>query len=232
MKKYIENRIIKSILFTILIIGFVFLGCTKKKASIYSTVGKAKTINSLVNSDDKEEIQNLIRQVLNWANSKNSINLLPTLTDSKDSVYIGFDLNKHKANLDKLRKTGFFATVFIENYNQIILTLDRKLKKKEFSDWLVGDLPTFTFANDVDPWSLSQDVPYDKPNPWDLVKVEVISLNNQKGELIWKWGKPELNSVPGWKEFKYKFKVEKVNGKWVIGYLQGFDYKESIRKDG
>ena len=134
-------------------------------------------------TDDKEQIQNLIRQVLNWANSKNSIDLLPVLVDSKDSIYIGFDLDKHKQNLDKLRQTNFFATEFIDNYNQIILTLDKGIRNGKYKQWSVGDLPTFIFANDVDPWSICQDVPYDKPNPWNFVEISIISLDNSKGEI-------------------------------------------------
>lgn len=207
--------------------GLTFISCNPTKAD-------KETVNSLLAEDlnDKEEIQNLIRQVLNWSESKNSFELLPYLTDSKDSVCIGFDLNKLRANLDKLRATNFFAAEFIENYNQIILTLDKKLRNKEFEDWRVGDLPTFPFANDVNVWCMCQDVPYDKPNPWDLIEVEIINLNNKSGELLWKWGKPELNGNPDWKAFSYKFKVVKENDKWKIAYMEGFDFKESTRSDG
>lgn len=216
--------------FATLIIGFIFLGCNQKRETHSSAVSQKDSVSKTVSSNDKEEIQKLIRKVLNWANSKESFELLPGLKGNNDSIYIGFNLNKHNLNLDKLRKTGFFASEFIENYNQIILTIDKKLRIKEF-EWRVGELQTFTFANDVDPWTLSQDVPYDKPNPWDLIEVEVIHLNSDKGELVWNWGKPELNTAPGWKENRYKFKVAKENGKWKIAYLQGFDFKESTKKD-
>lgn len=211
----------------ILIIGLIVFGLNQKSVSNDSTTNK---ISPEVLSD-KELIRNLIRQVLNWGES-NTIDLLPALTDSKNRYYVGFDLEKHKRNLDELRETKFFAEEFIENYNQIILTLDRKLKNKEIHEWQVGTLPTFIFANDVDPWCLCQDVPYDNPNPWDLVEVEIINLNSNMGVLDWKWGKPELNGAPGWKEFRYCFKVIKENGKWKIAYMQGFDFNESTRKDG
>ena len=118
---------------TIFILGLLLFG---------SSQAKIKTTSA---TDDKEEIQNLIRHVLKWSNSKQSINLLPVLTDNKESFYIGFDLDKHKANIEKLRETNFFTTEFIENYNQIILTLDRKLHIGEFERWMVGYLPTFIF---------------------------------------------------------------------------------------
>ena len=210
----------KYIRLTVFVFGLLLFGC-------YQTISKTTSV-----TEDTQQIQNLIRQVLNWSESKNSINLLPALTDSKDSICIGFDFNKHKLNLDKLKETNLFAKEFIENYNEIIQTLDRKIKSNEFDKWNTYELPTFIFANDVNPYCLCQDVPYDKPNPWDLLEVEIINLNSEKGELNWKWGKTELNEASGWKEFTYRFKVIKENGKWKIAYLQGFDFNESTRKDG
>jgi hypothetical protein len=216
-----------------LIIGFIFLGCTQKKNSDNSTVQQTDSLKTVTTSNDKEEIKNLIRNVLSWSESKKtSIDLLPVLTDSKDSVYIGFDLKKHKENLDKLEKTNFFAKEFIENYNQIILTLDKKLRNKEYNEWLVGELPTFIFANDVDPWTSCQDVPYDEPSPWNFVEIKEINLNDKNGEIEWKWGKLKPDTDPSWKEFSYRFKVVKENNEWKVSYLQGFDFKESTRKDG
>ena len=205
----------KYIKLTVLVIGLLLFGCYQSKSRTTSA------------TDDKEQIQNLIRQVLNWSESKKSIDLLPALTDSKDSICIGFDFNKHKLNLDKLKETNLFAKEFIENYNQIIQTLDRKIRNNEFDKWNTYELPTFIFANDVNPWCLCQDVPYDKPNPWDLVEVTVIKLDYEKGELTWTWGKSEWS-----KDFGYKFRVSRENGKWKIAYMQGFDFKESTRKDG
>jgi hypothetical protein len=200
----------------------------QKESAVKVSTVKVNTTKSSGTSNDKQEIQDLIRKVLSWSESKNSINLLPALTDSRDSAYIGFDLEKLKVNLGKLKATSFFSSGFIENYNQIILTLDKGLRNNEYGKWSLGELPTFVFANDVDPWCDCQD-----NLSWSLVEVEIVNLNNKKGELYWKWGKAELDkSSPDWKEFRYKFGVEKENGKWKISYLQGFDFKESTRKDG
>ncbi|MCF8427667.1 MAG: hypothetical protein K9I36_13100 [Bacteroidia bacterium] len=213
----------KHIKLTTLIFGLLLFGCNQadnKRTSI--TEEKATT-----STDDKEQIQNLIRQVLNWSDSKYTIDLLPVLTDSKDSVYIGFDLDKHKQNLDKLQQTNFFATEFIENYNQIILTLDQGIRNGNYDQWLVGDLPTFIFANDHSPWCNCQD-----NDDWNKVEVRVIKLTDNEGELEWTWGNLSADTHSSWKEFAYKFRVVKENDKWKIVYLTGFDFKESTRKDG
>ena len=142
------------------------------------------------------------------------------------------DLKKHKLNIEKLKATHFFAAEFIENYNQIILTLDKKIRNKEIAKWHTNELPPLNFASDVDPWSLCQDVPYDKPNPYDFIKINVIALDNNKGKADWKWGKLDSNEDLGWKAFTYRFRVVKENGKWKVAYLQGFDFKNSTSKAG
>lgn len=217
----------KYLRFGIATVTIFLFGCNSNNEHKKSSVKIDSTVKSTEVSNDKQEIQALIRKVLNWADSKNSIDLLPVLIDKEDSTYIGFDLEKLKASLEKLQATNFFSIAFIENYNQIILTLDRKLRNKEFDKWQMGELPTFSFANDVNPWCSCQD-----NMSWDLVDVEVINLNNTKGELYWNWGKPKSDWGAGWKEFKYKFGVEKENGTWKISYMQGFDFKDSVRKDG
>ena len=213
----------KHIKLTTLILGLLLFSC-KQAANKRTSVTEEKATNS---ANNIEQIQNLIRQVLNWADTKKSIDLLPVLADSRDSLYIGFDLDKHKQNLDKLQKTNFFATEFIENYNQIILNLDKGLRNGNIEKWLVGDMPTFNFSSNINPWTGSQDIPYNDPIPYDYVEIKWGNIGN--GELIWKWGKPELITDPSWKVFEYQFRVVKENDRWKISYLQGFDFKESTR---
>lgn len=213
----------KHIKLTTLIFGLLLFGCNQADTKTTSvTEEKSSTA-----ADDKEQIQNLIRQVLNWSDSKNTIDLLPVLTDSKDNVYIGFDLDKHKQNLDKLQQTDFFATEFIENYNQIILTLDQGLRNGNYDQWLVGYLPTFIFANDHSPWCNCQD-----NDDWNKVEIRVIKSADNEAELEWIWGNLSADTHSSWKEFAYKFRVVKENDKWKVAYLQGFDFIESTRKDG
>lgn len=210
----------------ILILGLAFLSCNQKSSKTETTIEQAENLYQVDTLHDKSEIQSLIRQTLKWANSKDVIEVLPMLADSQNSIYIGLDLDEHKSNLDILRTTDLFANEFIENYNQIILTLNKKLEAHEFEEWLVGDLPPFRFANGANPWCACQDFPYDNPSPWDYVEVEVIELNNDRAQLIWKWGELDSTMDSGWKEFSYKFRSIKENDKWKIAYLQEFDLEE------
>src|SRR5437660_8470856 len=113
----------------LLILGLTLLGCNQNHQTTATTGKQTENLKATeaYTSKDKEEIQNLIRKVLTWSHSKRSIDLLPVLSDNKDSSCIGFDFDKHKSNLEVLKKTNLFAEEFIENYNQIIRTLDRKI---------------------------------------------------------------------------------------------------------
>jgi hypothetical protein len=200
-----------------LILGLTFYSCSHHKPKTDKSEKQTEELEATEVSKNREEIQRLIRQVLIWSDSKGTIDLLPALSDSKGSVYIGFDLDKLKINLDKLRQTGFFTTEFIENYNQIIQTLDKKLRNKEFKDWLVGDLPTFNFVNDINPWCLCQGF-----SPEDFDDVEIIKINSISGELKWKWKKGS-----SWNDFI--FRVKKEDNKWEISYMEGFDFNACTR---
>ena len=212
-----------------LIFGLIFFRDIQGNPAIAAAVNPDGTIHATRGADDEEEIQTLIRQVLHWANSTNSIDLLPIV--SKDSMCIGFDLAKHNLNLEKLKATHLFADEFIENYDEIIQTLDRKIKSNELEEWNIYELPPFSFASDVNPWCLCQDVPYDEPAPWDFVETELVKQDKTHGEFDWKWGSPRSAVVAPWNGFAYRFRVVKENDTWKIAYLQGFDFKESTGTD-
>jgi len=221
-----------------------FLGChqPKKNSSVKNTNDSLSRDTSALKSNnlgsvgdkpdsaiDKKDIQLLIRNVLLWAEAGKAPDLTPVIIDSKDSICIGFDDEKVRANLGVFKSTGYFSFEFIDNYNQILQTLEKEMKDKKFAPWSVNELPPYNFANDVDPWSNSQDVPYDTPNAYGLVDVHIISLNNQEGELYWTWGGLPPGTDPSWKQIKYKFRVKKEDDKWKISYLEGFDFDKSVK---
>jgi hypothetical protein len=178
-------------------------------------------------ADDSEQIQNLIRKVLKWGDSL-QVGLLPGVVDSKRRVISSLNLGKHKLDLGQLHASGLFAAEFIENYNKVILTLDKRLRNGK-QQWLDGDQPDFGFYRGVNPWCGCQDVPYDKPNPLDFVEVNVLNKGTSTIEATWHWGKLPVDSDPNWKDFSYKFRAIKENGEWRIIYLEGFDFTEALK---
>jgi hypothetical protein len=70
-----------------LTVGLIFYNSNKINAL---TEDDAEQSTAFDNSKDKREIQLLIRQVLNWANSKEvPISLLPIVADNKGRIHLG-----------------------------------------------------------------------------------------------------------------------------------------------
>lgn len=201
-----------------------FSACQSNNHS--TTVINDVTGHSIVelNPTDFEAIQKLIKQMLIWTDTETSIDLLPVIADKKEEVYVGFDLDQHKMNLAIFAETNFFTPQFIENYNQIILTLDDKVKNKYFEPWMVGELPPFPFTNHGSPWCLCQD-----NQDWNLIEVKVLNLTKNEVGMEWSWGISNQEEEQIWEDIPYKFAVEKVNGQWKISYLAGFDLEDNTK---
>jgi hypothetical protein len=104
------------------------------------------------------------------------------------------------------------------------LTLDRKLRNKEYEEWLVGDLPTFIFANDYSPWWNGQE-------RFSIEQSLIEQINLDKGEFYFVCG-DKGGGCDGLVKYKMRFRVTYEESKWKISYLEGFDFKESTRADG
>ncbi|HLN94977.1 MAG TPA: hypothetical protein VK183_05015 [Flavobacterium sp.] len=173
--------------------------------------------------DNKAQIQELIRRVYKWHEAKEPADD-EMITDSNDSLYIGFSQTVLKRELAEMKATNLFSKAFLDNYHRIFITLDRKLRRNEIV-WPVGELPPF--GSGADPWCNCQDIPYD--NPWDSIAVEIVRLTDEKAELVWKWGDTGANTSPEWKQARYRFRVVKEDAKWKIAYMEGFDFETLTR---
>lgn len=215
----------KTILATLLF-SLSFTACKKEtttenmpQADTLVTTPVAKDVNTAV----KGELTQLVRKTMGWTALKDNFTLLPTT--EKDSVYTGFDLAKHADNLKILKDSGFFSKGFIDNYDNIIKELNRKIQSKEFATWNVGDLQPFSFANDADPWCNCQDDPAEFNTP---LNVGIISLDDNSGKFFYYYGDKESDA----NGYSYKFNAVKENGTWKISSMEGFDYGQSIKPDG
>ncbi|MEO8887359.1 MAG: hypothetical protein ABI367_14945 [Mucilaginibacter sp.] len=208
-------------------------GCNEsgKPKANETQVNAILKVNAPVTSDttkDKQDIQTLIRSLLLWAEDHKGVpDLLPFVINRQDSTVTGFDLTKLKGVDDSLKTTGFFSEEFINNYNQIVQMLDRRMKNKKIAPFSTGEIPPFGFNTDADPWCDCQDVPYESPNAYNLVDVHIIELNSEGGKMYWTWGSLPKGVSPDWRTVTYKFNVTKEYGKWKISYLQGFDIKRA-----
>jgi len=79
-----------------------------------------------------------------------------------------------------------FSEEFLNNYQKIVETLDKKIKTKEM-EWLAGDMPPF--GNGSNPWCNCQDQPY--VDYWDKIEITFIEINQFEATLTWTWGQSD-----------------------------------------
>ncbi|MFP9113646.1 hypothetical protein ACLI1A_06870 [Flavobacterium sp. RHBU_3] len=216
----------QTILATLLLASF-FTACKKEETNADTTttdsiVAKPATPVAHEEDKDKEEITQLIRKTLVWADGK-APHLLPGVLKEGDSIYSGVDFEQLQKNLELVKDTGFFAKEFIDNCDKIAKTIDKKVKANEYGPWDSREYPPFNIYSEVNPWCDCQD-----HRDWNKVKTEVVILYADRGELYWQF-ETHPGDDPSWREFSYTFRVVKEGGKWKISYLQGFDYNEAIK---
>jgi len=174
----------------------------------------------------------LIREALKWG-SENEIALPGTVTaEGVDvCVNVGLNMKEHTKNLAKIRESGFFSREFVANYNNLITTLDQRLSLGDIV-WMCDVMQSFNFAQDHDVWIAGQELPYYDPEPFEIIEMQTIQLDDTKGEFYWKWaavngmGQATKSAL---ENYKQRFEVVKEDGKWKISYLQTFDYEQGIK---
>lgn len=114
-----------------------------------------------------QDLNNKVKELYRWKETQSSLmDFEPLQLKETDSVYAGLDLEKHKKRINELRETNLFTDQFVENYDNIGLTIDEKLKKRSWV-YFVGEFPPF--GNGANPWCNCQDNP-DKFWEKDYVK--------------------------------------------------------------
>lgn len=201
----------KPYLLTAFLSGLLLAGCQQTEKQTASATQPAAPV-----SDNTAALQQLVRQLYEWHETKSSQNDFEPMADNQDSAYVGLDLTKHKARVAELQKTGFFSTQFLDNYNRIGLAIDQGLKRKKL-EWRVGELPPF--GNDANPWCNCQDNP---DRYWQTMTLNTVTADATTATFTWTWGGG----------FTYKGKAIRENGQWKIAYLEGFDFDDFVPANG
>ncbi len=200
--------ITKTVLFYLLIGLFSSLILQSCTQSTSENSEQTNQDSNQISTQDSTELTKLVRQTYTWANTtEQKPDFEPTQTNPTDTVYSGLDLEKQKARIEQLEKSGFFTKEFIENYTKVANQMNEKIKSG--SDiWLVGDMSPF--ANDADVWCNCQDI---LEKYWEKM---TLSKFEKQGE--------ERAFVSTLEEgFTYKMRAKKENNVWKISYLEGFD---------
>jgi len=155
---------------------------------------------------DSTEIVKLLHTAYKWHGTEGK-DIIDFQIIVKDSFQVGVDTAKSKQTLTVLKKTNYFSSGFLENYQKIWLKTDSALKHGKYYNEI-----NFSFQ-DADPWTFFQD---DAGNYWDSLKISDMALNADTASLKWMLGGKYPTD-------KYMVKLKRESNVWKISYLQGFD---------
>lgn len=164
---------------------------------------------SIARKDDSIKITALVTALYKWHETAEikPNGFVPTKKNPDDTLNTGMDLKTTEIAIVNLRRLGFFAEDFLNDYKNIAVRMDKELRDGS-SLWPDGELPTF--QDDVDEWCNCQDYP---DNYWEKLTLTDLKFNNDEADFKWTWGD----------NFFYKAKAKKIAGIWKISYLEGFD---------
>ena len=205
-------------IFIQIIVILLLSSCENNKNQVVEEVQNNDTtyIQPLNNSTiDSIQIQSVLKDFYEWKETKGKISDFEPLDDPKSDLYKGLDLKKNEARVKELEQSNFFTVDFINDYKTIIKDVDESLKKGSI-EYPKGEIQPY--GNDADPWTNSQD-PGD--NYWSKIQVQNIKISNNIADLTWSSIGTE----------NYKVKLKKINDKWRISYLEGFDSKYFLNID-
>ena len=147
-----------------------FFACKEKATKNVSKTFKEQNQSNLTN--DAAELEKLTKELYKWNETKSSqVDFDPIKKEKDDLIYTRIDLARHKQRLNELKETDFFTDYFIQNYNNIALTIDEKMVNKSFV-YYVGELPPY--GNDANPWCNCQDNP---DNYWGKIALKNVIIN-------------------------------------------------------
>lgn len=200
--------ITKTVLFYFIIGLFSSLILQSCNTSTTENSQQTNSDSNQITAQDSTELTKLVRQTYTWVNTtEQKPDFEPTQTNPTDTIYSGLDLEKQKARLEQLEKSGFFAKEFLESYTQVATKMNEKIKSG--SDiWLVGDMSPF--ANDVDMWCNCQDI---LEKYWKKITLSKFEKQGEETAFV-------CTLEEG---FTYKIRAKKENESWKISYLEGFD---------
>jgi len=161
---------------------------------------------------DTVAIKAVIVKMYQWQDTNNFYYNYMLTEKPNDSIYNGFDMEMLSKRLEELKATSFFSDKFLQQYNSLIVGIDKKLKNGSYK-WYVGDLEDDGPGANL--WCLCQDVASDN---WNDIVITITNQTNTETTVEWDWFEKSANEG-------YTIKLSNMNNHWLINYMEGFDKK-------
>ena len=187
------------------LIVYLWAGCDQSRPPRGQVPGP---VSAAPAAGDSIEQLTLLKNVYRW-HDKSS---LPADFEVivRDSFQTGLNYDSFNRSYNALKQTNYFSPSFIDNYKKIADAVNHLLvtaQPKKFNEI------NFSFQ-DADPWTHFQD---DAPAFWDSLIVTDYTAKAESASLKW------AIRGNGWFSDPYTVRFSKVNGRWKVDYMAGFD---------
>jgi hypothetical protein len=197
-------------LFVFVILIAIFTAC--------SSTGNKDTARS--KAQDSIEVTGLVRQAYEWHLKNIQVEFPFRYEKPADTIFTGIDWDLFHKNIEILRTTRFFTDESLENQAKIAATLDSSMKKATVKWRNINDgIPIW--SSDADDWCNCQDYP---ENYWKTMKLDSLTIEGDLAGFYWTWDSKEFSESP-----KYRMTAKRVDDKWKINSMEGFDSYGSVR---
>ncbi len=162
-------------------------------------------------SRDVEELKapltELVQNMYRWKETQAKQSDFQPKADPTAALYVGLDVAEHQKRLAELRASGFFSSVFLEQYHARAIQLHTALLEGR-TEWPVGYRSPFGGA--VDPWCQCQDTP---DRYWEDIEIVELRQEGDSIRFLWSWGD----------SFTYLMRAEHTSTGMKIRYMEGLD---------
>ena len=175
-----------------------------------------KELKQTENKKDSIELSTLVKNVYKFHLEKNIDDFPYKYENTLDTIFTGINWDSYKENITVLKKTNYFTNKFLFSHQNIANNIDTSIKKADIKWRNINDgIPLWSTG--ADDWCGCQDYPDDY---WKLIILDSLEINTNSASFYWTWDREHSH--------KYKMTAKKVENKWFIDSMEGFNHFGTI----
>ncbi|MEC7986617.1 MAG: hypothetical protein VX278_15730 [Myxococcota bacterium] len=155
----------------------------------------------------QQSLTQLVKNVYKWNETQAKLDDFHPKEDPTSDLYVGLDVAKHQQRLTELKDSGFFSSVFLEQYHAQAIQMHTDLLEGR-AEWPVGYQSPFSDGSDI--WCRCQDAP---ERYWEKIQIVDMRPEGDTVRILWSLGD----------NFTYMMRAEQTDSGMKIRYMEGLD---------
>ncbi|VXB64131.1 conserved hypothetical protein [Flavobacterium sp. 9AF] len=213
-----QKQILIKSFFTVVFALLVSCNDSKKeKTTINDEISLTESeITENTNQKDSIELSTLVKNVYKFHLEENLDDFPYEYGNALDTIFTGINWDTYNENITKLKKINYFTNTFFISHQNIANTIDTSIKKADIK-WRNINNGIPLWSTGADDWCGCQDYPDDY---WNLLMIDDLKISDNFASFCWTWDRERSH--------KYKMTAKKVDNKWFIDSMEGFNHFGTI----